>query len=65
MDAWRGKDASVLQVDKASGGLSAKTPATGREDRPATFPPNAINWPKMSRVTRAGRQSELANRLSN
>ena len=65
MDAWRGKDAPVLQGGKASGGLFAKTSPTGREDRPATFPPDAMNWPKMPRIARAGRQGELANCLSN
>ncbi len=65
MDARRDKDASVFQTVQAAGGISAATRAARREDRNATFPSDAINWPKMPRIAHPGRERELANCLSN
>ena len=65
MDARRGQDAAVLKVSEASGGIFTATLAAGCECRDATFPPDVINWPKMPRIARPGRESELACCLSN
>jgi hypothetical protein len=50
MDARRGKDASVLEVGEATGGILASTFAAWRENWHAAFAADAVNRQKVPRV---------------